>query len=464
MGVGHQSSQFTEKLIDAIGNGPRSRELIAVAIYDRTAGPEIRRRWHRKIRRLRVLDISVPPTSDPQVRDRVLSDLSTLRERATKFKPETILLVVDAEILNNREYAAVFHHLRVPLVQGKISALCFTNDPMRDASALDLLQAYTGDDALETGKPIFEAAFVVRSTRSPLSDAVGGQDPQNSLLATSMAGLWGAHLYHNYNPTFSEQVKLVRLTGLHFIGLAIGSTGLTMERKPGFFGSLQFALHGRSLRRITTELAQNRIATLANDLLQNQPYPRTTVQPFDPRTVRNLPVSINVIAPFKKTDSRFNPVRDGVDHILRGLGYQVTRTSMITGRGTAITGKPRQPATASPVTTGTAYAANNAPMAYPPAYPPHSAPPPLSNYPSTDAPTTPLRYPASGAPAMPGAAPAVASVAPMTPMGNTATDAARNRNAGGTSASAAATAGAGPTKDAFICQVCVLFGIERNQI
>lgn len=431
LGIGSKSSQFTDKLVNEIASGPQNHGIIAAGVYTGPHGEKLRSGIHKSIGRMRAMDISVTPTINPNVADRVLDDLVELQRKVARLEPESVLLIVDATFMNKREYAEVFHLLRVTLQQrGKMSALCFIDDPENDANALATLKSYTVSSPTAHNNPILDAVFVARVIGSPLSNAVGGANPQMELLAKSMAQIWQAHLYYNFNPTFDDQVQLMRQAGHNFIGLAVGSVGLSGQEKPGLVARLfKPALSGHQ--------AQRQLIQLTEDLLQNQPEARTTVQPLDlDLTARTQPITVNLIAPFRTTDPRFDEVRDGVQKALRGDGYKVAHTSLIPGNGSPVSMQTPPQGASYPAYSQPGYAPND----YPPGYAPSGYAQPGYGNISTDAPTISPGKRVDGA------------LAPRPPAPSTT---------GGVYSEPSTSR---KIQDQFIGQVCIVFGIEPEHV
>ena len=238
--LGPLSSQFVEKLAYVIEGGPQGHGLIAVGIYDNSAaGPEIRERISQRFKSSRVDDISVTPSTNDIAANPAFSDILELQRRVQSLLPSFLLLVVDAKFVEHS--LAIFRDLRVVAPQISMTALCFSQEDQRDANdhrdrtAFALLDKYTNGEALANGAPILEGVFVVK-TNSPLEIAVGDHDVQTDLLAKSLAGVWSAPLYHNFNPTFGQQIEGLRRAGKAFIGLGVKTFG---PLNGGAYGLLQ---------------------------------------------------------------------------------------------------------------------------------------------------------------------------------------------------------------------------------
>lgn len=465
IGVGSKSSQFTDKLAKEIMlSGLKPPGLIAIGVYTEAHGDPTRKRIHRKADRLHIWDISVLPGSNPEGVNKELDDLVALQRQVVKFEPEAVLLVIDAKYVNTPRFAGVFHMLRSTLPQNsKMSALCLIDDPVGERTAVETLQEFTVESPTTHNNPILDAVFIARTFDSPLASAVGGVSPQMDLLAKSMAQIWQANRYTNFNPTFNDQVKLVRQSGFAFIGLAIGSVGLSGDQeKRGFFSQL-FQL------KLSSYETQHRLTQLTEGLLQNQPEPRTSVQQLDLDAVaRQQPITVNVIAPFRTTDPRFEAVRDGLLRALRGHKYNIAHISMIPGNGVPLKAKQQARATDN---TGTSNATSpSVPSGY---YPPGANPQdaqrgdtPNDYQPGSPRPEYfPIRY------AQPGYGDVLTDAPTITPQGGvsgtlpplpppSSPGGAANAQGGDSANQNSQT----NTADRFIGQVCIVFGINPEQI
>jgi hypothetical protein len=464
IGVGPNSSQFTDKFLGEIASGPKNNGIIAVGVYTGSQGGKLRGAIQKKAKQLRAMDISINPSISQDATDNMLNDLVELQLKVVRLEPESILLIIDAAVMSNPDYAEVFHLLRATLQQpGKMSALCFMDDPKdpgEGKGALENLKAFTAVSPTTNNYPILDAVFIARTFDSPLANAVGGTNPQMDFLAKSMAQIWQANLYANFNPTFDTQVNLARQAGHPFIGMAVGSIGLATEQKQGFFA--RFFKSQLDEYQIQSSLIQ-----LTEDLLQNQPEPRTTVQEL---TLENLAkeqsITVNIIAPLRISDNRFHAVRDGIQKTLRGRHYNIAHTSMIPGNGVplkvsqqlrGVSGASANPPNGAPqrgysqsASSQRGYAYNDYPQRESPM---GSVSAGSSGYPSTDAPTIvpqqpqQPQQPMGGYPTAPGSAgapPTNAGQRNQTPQQNQ-----QNQK---------------PKKDKFLGQVCILFGIGPEQI
>jgi hypothetical protein len=461
IGVGSKSSQFTDKLAKEIMmSGLKPPGLIAIGVYTEAHGDPTRKRIHRKADRLHIWDISVLPGSNPEGVNKELDDLVALQRKVVKFEPESVLLVIDAKYMNTPRFAGIFHMLRSTLPQNsKMSALCLIDDPVGERSAVETLQQFTAESPTTHNNPILDAVFIARTFDSPLASAVGGVSPQMDLLAKSMAQIWQANRYTNFNPTFNDQVKLMRQSGFTFIGLAIGSVGLSGDQeKRGFFAQFfQPKLSGSQ--------TQHRLTQLAEDLLQSQPEPRTSVKPLDlDALAREHPITVNAIAPFRSTDPQFEEVRDGLLRALRGRKYNIAHISMIPGNGVPLKAKQQTQANENASTSNA------------------TSPNALGGYPSGANPQgvqrgyTPGDYQSNNVP--PGYAPAggygsvstdAPTITPQSRVSGALPPPPHPASSGGAAANAQRSDGAkqnGQTNasDKFIGQVCILFGIDPEQI
>src|SRR6185437_14748973 len=143
----------------------------AVGVYTGAHGGKLRSAIQKKAKKLRVMDISINPTISQDAMDNMLNDLVELQLNVVRLEPETILLIIDASIMKNPDYAEVFHLLRATLQQpGKMSALCFVddpNDPGEGRGALENLKAFTAVSPTTNNYPILDAVFVARTFDSP---------------------------------------------------------------------------------------------------------------------------------------------------------------------------------------------------------------------------------------------------------------------------------------------------------
>lgn len=461
MGVGPNSSQFTDKLIRAIARGPKQNGIMAIGVYSGAQGGKVRSAIAKHAKTLRVEDISIVPTIGKEATDHVLQDLVELQLKVVRLEPESILLIVDASFISKPEYAEVFHLLRATLQQpGKMSAVCLLDDPSdpkEGRAALEQLMTFTMVSPTTFNYPILDAVFVVQNTGSPLSVAVGGTNPQMDFLARSLAQIWLANLYVTFNPTFDTQVKVARQSGHTFIGMAIGSGRLSAQQQQGFFARLR----GPSLDAYQ---AQRQLLQLTEDLLQNRPEARTSIKQVNLDAIaRNQDITVNVIAPLRISDPRFNEVRDGLQRALRKDGYRVAHTSMIPGQGATayVDSQAQERATPS------AQAPNTNTPSSPPAndnleYAQRSYAP--NDYPANDDPES---YPQAGY-AQRGYGAGVSTDAPTITPGNRVSGALPNSSFSEESApmrgSDNVTLPNKKIEGKFIGQVCILFGIDPEQI
>lgn len=345
IGVGAQSSQFAKKLVSEIVGGRKQHGLVAVGIYDKdaVAGSKVRRDIHRQTRRMHIKDISVDPSPADQSRDPIATDLVELRERVLQLAPQLVLLIIDADLFARPNYAEVFELMRIRRGQLKLAVLLFTNGRAQDDNAYDLLRQYGQDSPLANDRPIVEGSFVVKNA-SPLASTIGGQSKQSDLLATSLAGIWSAPLYGNYNPSFSDQLDLMRdpdrHPDRHFIGLAISTQGLTMERGDGFLRHLFYPILRHTTWFITVEQAQEHLVTIIEALFRNQP-PMTTVRQFDSADLSSAPMTVNLMLPFRRSSQKFRLTRDRVAEELANRGYHILGTSVVNRKGVNLTQSPK---------------------------------------------------------------------------------------------------------------------------
>lgn len=331
VGIGNLSTQFTEKLVEALVDGPKGHGIVAVGVYDNgsgVAGTKVRKNIHRRTRKLHVDDISVTPREDVQDGDPKHDDLVTLREHIQDYRPDTLLLIVDSEFMRQENYVEVFRVLKVRAVQLSITVICFTEDTIDDQSAYALLERRTGRDPL-IDAPIFEAAFIVRSD-APMVASFGGLDVQNEVIAKSLAGIWTAPLHRNFNPEFATQVGTVRQREKTFIGLAAKSQGITMIKPQRGLRRLFYPLLRHSTRYISREYAAETIANLTRTIVNDLP-PVTTVTPFGGLgiDVHVLPISINFIVPFRPNTSKFDDIANLVQLKLKRTGSLRTQEEII---------------------------------------------------------------------------------------------------------------------------------------
>ncbi len=315
LGVGKLSSQLTEKVVRELVDGPPGHGLVAIGVYDREAGARVRQKIHRltRNRKLHVEDLSVKPKPIVQFPNAELDDLVDLSRHVLDFASESLLLIIDASMLQKPDYAEVFRHLRVSSVQPLfITVICVADSTQRggNRAAYEALEQYTRPDAANSNQPIFEAAFIVR-TDSPLHQSVGGQETQFRLLAKSLAGICTAPNHRMYNPGLELQVETIRQPSTKpFIGMAVKTQGLTMKKPDKFIGRLFYPIFRHFTRFISAADAADTLVTLSRSILQDDPSAMTTVEPFTRQGVdpHQQPISVNLIVPFKSNNPKFDDV------------------------------------------------------------------------------------------------------------------------------------------------------------
>lgn len=315
VGVGKLSSQLTEKVVRELVGGPPGHGLRAIGVYDREAGARVRHKIHRltRNRKLHVDDISVTPKPNVRFPDAELDDLVDLKQRIFDYAPESLLLIIDASMLQKPDYAEVFRTLRISSVQDLfITVVCIADSmqPGGNTTAYDVLEAYTQPDRVNNNKPIIEAALIVR-TDSPLHQSVGSQDIQFKLVARSLAGICTAPNHRTYNPGLELQAETIRqLPARPFIGMALKTQGITMKKPEKFIGRLFYPIFRHTTRFISAAEAAENITRLSRSVLQDDPSAMTTVAPFAQQGIdpHQIPISINMIVPFSASSAKFDDV------------------------------------------------------------------------------------------------------------------------------------------------------------
>jgi hypothetical protein len=355
VGIGPSSSQFTEKFVtELVGcRKPKGHGLAAVGIYDNTdAGPKVRRTIKWRTRRLKVDDISVkrPPTLQSGKPD--LKDLVTLKRAMVKRAPTSLLLIIDTEFMQDEEVARLFFNdFKAEVIQTVMTAVCFANDDLEgnDERAYQLLDRLTQPDVANNKPPILEAAYVVRN-HSPLAGEVGGPDVQYQLLAKSLAGVWTAPLYRRFNPPFEQQARQIRESKRKFIGMAVKTQGIEMKKPEKRMGRLFYPILRRMTSRITLEQAVDTITELTYALLENDPVALTTVAKFGSqeqgRDPHQLPLSVNLIVPFRPSNPKFEQISSRV------------QAKLINSRTITVPAPPQPPSPPAPPTPASQPAAS----------------------------------------------------------------------------------------------------------
>ncbi len=342
IGVGNQSGEFVVRLAEEFATSPYKHKhgLIGVGIYDRFAGDERLTRIRKLIGKLGryVIDLTRKPGGEADE----IKELKELCNRVTQLRPDIVFLIADAVFLRDIDHASLFQSLQRES-KATMFVLCFTNAKPEEQPAYTQLETYMNRE--DANNPcIFNTVFIVRS-ESPLAKATGGgnQARQIELVAKSLAAMWVGPSDRGYRPSLGEQVDMLREPNHKpprtFIEMAISSSGITATKKSGLLNGLLYPIQRRSSGSITVDEAQKHIVQLIDETVNNKPLPMTTARPLptDEQRLKSTPFVVNIIAPFKNTDPRYNPISDRVGQELERQGYSVKGQSMVYGVGIDLT-------------------------------------------------------------------------------------------------------------------------------
>lgn len=375
LAIGHSAGQFIEQcLVDLAATGLKGHGLVAVGVHESNPAPNVSRRVNKRIDKAQADDISVEPFKAPGELER----LALLQKNAIRYEPKSMLIVIDAENLGRLKADPMhalgkdvdtlfFMNLKTIANPAIMVAVCITDNTGADfeKAAYDTLERHTRSQA--NRPPTLDAAFIVR-TDSPLSRVIGDETQQNLLLTKSLVGIWTAPLFAQ-NPDIQKQGAGVRQDDgknghdtQTLIGMAVRTDGLSMRKPDGGIGQLLYPILSLSTRRITAKEAADSIAATTYDLLENLPAPMTTVEPYpylgpiyQQPDIHEAPISVNLILPFRPTDSKFSEVGNRVKATLNSArrvqlpsgafvqerGFQVNLLSKVNGPGVAHLGSQR---------------------------------------------------------------------------------------------------------------------------